>query len=80
MVQKYVDEIILVYETEIASAMRFAFEHHHMVLEGAGAVGIAALMHSKVNPVDENVVVLLSGGNVDIPTFLGTLDSIRSQK
>jgi threonine dehydratase len=79
MVQKYVDDLVLVSEADIAAAMRFAFEHHHMVLEGAGAVGIAALMQKKVNPGDEDIVVVLSGGNVSVNAFLETLKRFRRE-
>jgi len=70
MVQQYVDDVILLSEAEIASGMAFAFFEHHLVLEGAGAVGIAALLHNKVPHLGRNVAVVLSGGNVDMPSFL----------
>ncbi len=70
MVQKYVDDVILLSEEEIASGMAFAFFAHHLVLEGAGAVGIAALLHNKVADLGRNVAVVLSGGNVDMASFL----------
>jgi len=70
MVQQYVDEIILLSEEEIASGMAYAFFEHHLVLEGAGAVGIAALLHNKVARPGRNVAVVLSGGNVDMISFL----------
>lgn len=70
MVQEYVDDTILVSEEEIAEAMAFALEKHHLVVEGAGAVGIAALLHRKVKEVGRNVAVVVSGSNVDIPLLL----------
>lgn len=70
MVQEYVDDFVLVSEEEIAQGMAFALEKHHLVVEGAGAVGIAALLKSKVRGVGRNVAVLLSGGNVDVPLLL----------
>jgi threonine dehydratase len=66
MVQNLVDEIILVSEEEIAEGMFFAFDTHHLVVEGAGAVGLSAILSKKLVPAFGNtVVVLLSGGNVD---------------
>ena len=66
MVQSLVDDIILVSEEEIAKGMFFAFDTHHLVIEGAGAVGISAILSKKLIPVfGETIVVLLSGGNVD---------------
>lgn len=73
MVQRYVDDVILLSEQEIASAMAYAFREHHLVLEGAGAVGIAALLHDKVPRLGRHVAVVLSGGNVDMSTFLGAV-------
>jgi len=70
MVQEYVDDTILVSEEEIAEAMAFALEKHHLVVEGAGAVGIAALLHRKVKEVGRKVVVVVSGSNVDLPLLL----------
>ena len=70
MVQEYVDDVVLVSEEAIAEAMAFALEQHHLVVEGAGAVGIAALLHQRVREVGRNVVVVVSGSNVEIPLLL----------
>jgi threonine dehydratase len=70
MVQEYVDDFVLVSETEIAEAMVFALERHHLVVEGGGAVGLAALLSGRVENAGHNVAVVLSGGNVDIPLLL----------
>jgi len=66
LVQEYVDDTILVSEEEIAEAMAFTLEQHHLVVEGGGAVGVAALLHRRVREVGRNVVVILSGGNVNL--------------
>jgi threonine dehydratase len=65
MIQQYVDDTVLVSEEEIAAAMAFTFKQHHLVVEGGGAVGIAAILHSKVERLGKQVVVVVSGGNVD---------------
>jgi threonine dehydratase len=70
MVQEYVDDFLLVSEKEIAEAMVFVLERHHLLVEGAGAVGIAALLAGKVKEPRHNVVVVVSGGNVDVPLLL----------
>ena len=77
MVQQYVDDVVLVSDEEIAEAMRFALKAHHLVVEGGGAVGIAALLHRRVSRVGRNVVVVLSGSNVSLPLLL-TLVSANS--
>jgi threonine dehydratase len=66
LAQQYVDETLLVSEGEIAAGMAFALEGHHLVVEGGGAVGIAALLHGKVKGMGEQAAVVVSGGNVDI--------------
>ena len=64
-------------EAEIAAGMAFAFFEHNLVLEGAGAVGIAALLHHKVAPLGQPVAVVLSGGNVDMRSFLELVQGER---
>jgi threonine dehydratase len=75
LIQEYVDQTILVTEEEIANAMASALEHHHLVVEGGGAVALAALLQGKVRGPGENVVVVLSGGNVEIPLLLEIYDT-----
>jgi threonine dehydratase len=70
MVQTYVDDVVLVSEDEIAAAMGFLFWQHNLVTEGAGAVGVAALLSGKTPHVGHNVAVLISGGNVAASRFL----------
>lgn len=70
MVQDLVDEVVLVSEDEIAAAMAFAIHEHHLVVEGAGAVGIAAVRAGKVDVNGRNVALIISGGNVAIPRLL----------
>jgi len=70
MVQKYVDDTILVSDEEIAASMAFALEQHHLVVEGGGAVGIAALLHQRASGLGRNVVVVVSGSNTSLPLLL----------
>jgi threonine dehydratase len=66
-VQKYVDEIVTVSEEEIASAILYLLEKEKTVAEGAGAVGVAALMNRKVRGLEGlRVVPVISGGNIDV--------------
>ena len=66
MCRQYVDEVVTVTESEIASAILTVLEKQKLVAEGAGAVGIAAAMYHKVNTEGKTVCALLSGGNVDV--------------
>jgi threonine dehydratase len=66
-VQRYVDEIVTVSEEEIASAILYLLEKEKTVAEGAGAVGVAALMNHKVRGLEgQRVAPIISGGNIDV--------------
>ena len=47
-------------------AIVFLLEKHKLVVEGAGAVGTAAIMHKKIDITNKTVVLPLSGGNIDV--------------
>ena len=64
MVQEYVDETVLVSEEEIAAGIVFCIRQHQMIVEGGGAVGVSALLSKKLENLGENVVVVISGGNL----------------
>lgn len=64
--REFVDHIITVEEEEIARAMLMALERNKMVIEGAGATGLAAVLYDKLQVKGKKVCVLLSGGNVDV--------------
>jgi threonine dehydratase len=70
LVQKYIDETVLVSEEEIADAMAFALNEHRLVVEGAGAVGMAAILSGKVKQHGQHVAVVISGSNVNLPLLL----------
>lgn len=74
MVLKYVDEMKTVSEKEIVEAVKFLFFKMKIVVEPSGALGVAALLGSKVN-VNGRVGVIISGGNIDAPTMKVILDS-----
>jgi threonine dehydratase len=66
-VRRHVDEIVTVSEEEIASAILYLLEREKTVVEGAGAVGVAALMQRKIRGLDgKRVVAIVSGGNIDV--------------
>jgi threonine dehydratase len=66
LVERYVDEVVTVSDDEVAEAMVLLLERSKLVVEGAGAVAVAALMHGRVEaPAEGEVCAVLSGGNVD---------------
>jgi threonine dehydratase len=66
LIDQWVDEMIVVAEDDVAEAMVFMLERAKLVVEGAGAVGVAALLSGRVRLSGSGTtVVILSGGNVD---------------
>jgi threonine dehydratase len=73
LLEQWVDEIVVVGEDETAEAMVLLMERCKLVVEGAGAVGVAALLGSVVAPSSSGTTVaVLSGGNVD-PGLLASI-------
>jgi len=66
LAKQYVDDVITVEEEEIARAMVMLMERNKLVSEGAGASALAAVMYRKIPAYLGNVVVIVSGGNVDV--------------
>ncbi len=66
-IQKNVDEIITIDDDELVDAFLDVMEKHKMIVENAGLLTIAALSH--LEPRGENVVPVLSGGNMDVITI-----------
>ena len=65
-----VDDIVEVDDEEIASAILFLLESQKLLVEGAGAAGVAAIMHNKINLTESTKVgTVLSGGNIDVTTL-----------
>jgi threonine dehydratase len=66
LIRRWLDGIAVVAEDSVAEAMVTLMERAKLVVEGAGAVGVAALLHGRVEPARDGVTaVVLSGGNVD---------------
>jgi threonine dehydratase len=66
LLMELTDEVVAVGEDETAEAMVLLLERCKLVVEGAGAVGVAALLGGHVKPAEDGVTVaILSGGNVD---------------
>ncbi|GAB6063419.1 hydroxyectoine utilization dehydratase EutB [Deferrisoma palaeochoriense] len=75
MVRDLVDDMVLVSEEEIAAGMFHALDRERQVVEGAGAVGIAALLRCKIPDLGRCVVVVVSGGNIEAKSYLSTLEA-----
>lgn len=69
IVHNLVDDIVLVQETDIAMAMAWLYKEHDLKIEGSAAVGAAALLAGYINVKDQNIGIVLTGGNVDEKVF-----------
>ncbi len=68
--REVIAEHVIVEESDIRSAVRRAFREHHLVVEGGGAVGLAALWSGRYRPRGP-AAVIVSGGNVDRAVLKG---------
>lgn len=66
LVGKYVDDIVTVNDDEISTAILTLMEQQKLVVEGAGAVAVAAVLFDKLPIEGKKVACLLSGGNIDV--------------
>ena len=66
IVSKYVDGIVTVSDSEIATAILAMMEKQKMVAEGAGAAAVAAVITGKIPCKDKKTVCVVSGGNIDV--------------
>lgn len=69
LVQRYVDEIVTVDDEEIAAAILLLLEREKTLAEGAGAAALAALYYRKLAVEGQRVVLIVSGGNIDMTTL-----------
>ena len=74
LVKEYVDEIALVSDDEVASAILALIEKQKMIAEGAGAVAVAAVMFDKFDLRGKRVVAVVSGGNIDVTSLSRVID------
>jgi threonine dehydratase len=66
LVKEHVDEVVAVSDDEIAQAMVHLIERSKLVVEGAGAAGVAAALCGRIEPPSGGAAcIVLSGGNVD---------------
>jgi threonine dehydratase len=74
LVQRYVDQLVVVEESAIAAAIRWMIAEPGWLAEGGGVVGVAALQSGAVAPLDDEVTcVVISGGNVGVETLKSVL-------
>ena len=71
---EYVDDVVLVSDDEVASAILALIEKQKMIAEGAGATAVAAVMFDKLPLKGKRVVCVVSGGNIDVTSLSRVID------
>ncbi|WP_062235677.1 hydroxyectoine utilization dehydratase EutB [Fictibacillus sp. FJAT-27399] len=66
MVKRYMDQVLLISEDEIAYSMAYMMDHHRMIMEGAASTAIAALLGKKIERQEGAIAVIITGHNVDL--------------
>ena len=75
MVERFVDEHLLISEEDIKDGMFYIFDKHRLIVEGAAAVGVGALMNQKINVKGKKVVTLLSGRAINSREYVDIIKS-----
>lgn len=80
LVEKWLDDVVVVDEDSVADAMVLLMERSKLFVEGAGAVGVSALLSGLVAPAaDGTTCIVLSGGNVDLGVVPGLIRRHETQ-
>ena len=75
LVEKYTDEHLLISEEEIKDGMFYLFDRHRLIVEGAAAVGIGAILNQKIKVKGKKVVGLLSGSSINSDEYIRIMRS-----
>ena len=67
--QSVIDKSLLVGEADIAAALRWTIEHHHMLVEGAAGVALAGFNQVASQYAQKNVAIILCGANIGIDSL-----------
>jgi threonine dehydratase len=69
LIQRHVDDIVLLTESEIEASIRLLFEQHRLVVEGSGALGVGGMLKCKELFKGKKVVAVVCGRNIDLEVF-----------
>ncbi len=73
LIRSHVRRIALVSEDDLTNAIAGLVAQEHLVVEGAGAAGVASLIGSRLDSLGPRVVVVVTGGNIDASRLLAVL-------
>ena len=73
LIQKFVDEIVTVSEDDLQRSIVQLAAVEHLIVEGAGAVGVAAVMAGRIEPRRGHIGIIVSGSSIDLEKLAGLL-------
>ena len=71
--QALVDRMTIVDESQLADGLRGLVRHEHLIAEGAGIAGVAAVLSGRVDARGRKTVVIVSGANIDVDRLVSIL-------
>tara|TARA_B100001123_G_C15284710_1_gene1015215 strand:- start:546 stop:1502 length:957 start_codon:yes stop_codon:yes gene_type:complete len=70
ILQNYIDDFVIINEKQIASGIKYNFQEHKLVTEGAAATGIVLIRDKLSKYLGKNIICLVCGGNINSQTFI----------
>lgn len=67
LIQRHIDDIAVVDDSEITTAMALLFDEHKLVVEPSGALAVAAIQAGRIDTQGQRTAAIISGGNIDLP-------------
>lgn len=77
--QKYVDDLVLVSEKEIAETVAFMSDYSKLVVEPSGAAALAAMLYNRTQLKNRKVAVIVSGGNVSLELYTSLINAYNTK-
>jgi threonine dehydratase len=74
IVHEYVDKVLTVNDEDIASTLYLLLQRAKLVVEPAGAVALAAILSKKIPVIKDNIVAIISGGNINLPLLTQVIE------
>ncbi len=79
LIQRNIDEVVTVPDEETTDAIAWLLSDAKLVVEAAGAVGVAAVMNKHIDLAGKKVCIVLSGGNIDLGLLARVVESSRTK-
>jgi len=73
IVKKYIDDFVVLNEKQIASGIKFNFENHKLVSEGAAGTGVVVIRDKLSKHLGKNIMCLICGANINSETYISTI-------